>query len=76
MLHPKSILHVAIFAILASNALAEAIPDDYTVIEPAHIEQLASPSDSQEAVPEPGTFGAICVGVAVMIYARRWRRRI
>lgn len=72
---PQSILPIAACALLVSYALGDAIPDEYTPIEPAVIEQLASPQDSQESVPELGTFGAISLGIAAVIYARRWRRR-
>lgn len=71
----KSILPFAASALVVSSALANTPVDDYTPVEPAVIEQLGTPQESSESVPEPGTFGAICLGIATVIYARRWRRR-
>ncbi len=71
----KTILLFAACGLIASNALAEDAYDEITPVEPAVIEQLNTPQESSGSVPEPGTFGAICLGVATVIYARRWRRR-
>jgi len=76
MTFSQSILPIAACALLASNALGDTLVEEFTPVEPAVIEQLATPQDSQESVPEPGNIGAICLGIAAVIYARRWRRRI
>lgn len=71
----KTILPFAACALLASNALADADTAEFTPVDPSVIEQLVTDQDSPESVPEPGTFGAVCLGIATIIYARRWRRR-
>lgn len=71
----KPTLSLAACALVASSAPADDPVDQYAAVDPAVIEQLDAPRESSESVPEPGTFGAICLGIATVIYARRWRRR-
>lgn len=61
--------------LVVSGALAAAPQDEITPVKPAVIEQLEPTEESQKSIPEPGTFGAICIGIATVIYARRWRSR-
>lgn len=71
----QSILPLLALGLFATSALADPRMEELQSVEPAAIEQLDTPKVSTESVPEPGLFGAMCLGIATVIYARRWRRR-
>ena len=69
-----AILVASATSILASDLERNA--EEIVATDPAVIEQLDDHIIRTDEVPEPSSFGALCLGLAAVLYARRWRRRV